>query len=129
MKNKKIFVIALFLILLILTGCNKKNLPENHTLAAKNGYPKELIGTWEATWENEFYEILVIQEDGYYKSNMYKNGVLIAEEYNVWYMPNSVSLVCAIGNNLGDGYVRRYEDGNLYLGYKEDGTVYKKKYN
>lgn len=132
MRRIGIIVVSLALCI-ILIGC-EKNSPEKHTLAAKNGYPKEIIGTWEVSWEsngNKFHEVLIIKEDGYYINFEYKNDVLIEESYDIWYFRSSWNLVCVLDGNLGHCVVRTYKNGNLYMGSvgEKNCRQYRKKYN
>lgn len=99
----------------------------------KNGYPEEIIGTWEITWEyekNTFCDILITQDNGYYRNTSYKNGVIIDEAYDLWYLENDLRLNCAINGNLGHCVARYYRNVRLYMGDVNfgDGRLYTKKY-
>ena len=98
-------------------------------MAGKYGYPEEILGTWECRREddnNYYHTILEIRESGYYSYSLYRNGNLVSERFDIWYMPNDKSLKCIIDGNMDHYAYYRYKDGKLYQGDEDDDSEFSK---
>ena len=103
---------------------NEKDLPENHTFAAK--FDKEdIVGTWEAEWQKDnhlFYCIMTIRDDGTYESKEYKNGIINEVIRSGWRVDNWREVTFYIDEQIGLGRPFLHENGVLTYG----GIVYRK---
>ena len=103
---------------------DEKDLPENHTFAAKFD-KEELVGTWEAEWQvgnNSFYGIMTIYDDGHYESIEYRNGVFYETLSCEWRVNNYRSISFYTDESCTHALSFTHENGNLTCG----AAVYRK---
>ena len=118
-------VIVCFIIVIAVFVCDFKKEKE---------FPKEILGTWEGSWENNgnyISEVISIYDDGYYEMLDYSNGDIKRQRYGIWEILGYNEVRFYYRGKDGPYNVYQFTNGSLAT-WDEDGEkeniIFVKKY-